>query len=592
MSTPLQALRGAMALREIDACLIPTADYHNSEYVGDHFACRAWLSGFTGSAGTLLVFPGWAGLWTDGRYFLQAERQLAGSGIKLMKMGEPGVPTVEAFLRSSLRSGQTLCFDSRCVTAETGRKYYSLARSKGVKILDREDLMEEIWLDRPPMAREPVKPLPPEYAGESRADKLARVRAAAAKEGANTFLLTALEDIAWLLNLRGSDVACTPVFLSFLALGQRDGTLFAHPAAFSPDLREELEADGIRLQPYEGVYAWANRLKREQTVLLDPSRVNARLLTSIPTGVKVLERPDPTLTMKAVKNPVEQENFRKAHLDDGVALTRFMYWVKTNAGQVPMTERSAAEKLEELRRASPDYLMPSFDPILACGDHSAVVHYSATEETDAAITGEGFLLADTGGHYRTGTTDCTRTYALGPVTEQQKARYTAVLRGNLDLAAARFKQGCTGLNLDILARQPLWELGLDFNHGTGHGVGYLLSVHEGPQSIRWRSLGEDAALEPGMITSDEPGVYFPGAWGIRLENLLLCGEKERTDFGTFLGFETLTLTPFDLDAVDPARMTRRERELLNAYHARVYETIASRLPREEADWLREATRPI
>ena len=592
MSTPLQSLRAAMARREIDACLIPTADYHNSEYVGEHFACRAWLSGFTGSAGTLLVFPGWAGLWTDGRYFLQAERQLAGSGIRLMKMGEPGVPTLQEFLRSSLQPGQTLCFDSRCVTAETGRKYYALARRKGVKILDREDLMEEIWLDRPSLARGPVWALPLEYAGESRREKLARVRSAMAKEGADVHLLTALEDIAWLLDLRGSDAACTPVFLSYLALEKTEGTLFACPAAFSPQLREELEGDGIRLQPYDGVYTWVNRLKREQTVLLDPARVNARLLTGIPTGVKVLERPDPTLAMKAVKNPVEQENFRKAHLDDGVALTRFMYWVKTNAGKVPMTERSAAEKLEDLRRASPDYLRPSFDPIRAYGDHSAVVHYSATEETDAAVTDEGFLLADTGGHYRTGTTDCTRTYALGPVTQAQKTHYTAVLRGNLDLAAARFKQGCTGLNLDILARQPLWELGLDYNHGTGHGVGYLLSVHEGPQSIRWRSLGEDAALEPGMVTSDEPGVYFAGAYGIRLENLMLCRESEATEQGTFLSFETLTLTPFDLDAVDPAQMSRREIELLNAYHARVCAAIAPRLPAEEADWLRQVTRPV
>ena len=592
MLSPLQALRAAMAQREIDACLIPTADYHGSEYVGDHFACRAWLSGFTGSAGTLLVFPGWAGLWTDGRYFLQAERQLAGSGIRLMKSGEPGVPTVEAFLRSGLQAGQTLCFDSRCVTARTARTYYSLARRAGARILDREDLIEEIWLDRPPLSCAPIRPLPLEYAGESREDKLARVRAAMAREKADTLLLTALEDIAWLLNLRGGDVACTPVFLAYLALGQRGGTLFVQPAAVPPDLREALAADGIALQPYDGVYAWANRLKRDQTVLLDPDRVNARLLTSIPAGVKAVERPDPTIAMKAVKNETERANFRKAHLDDGVALTRFMYWLKTRAGRTPMTERSAADKLETLRAASPDYLMPSFAPILAFGDHSAVVHYSATEETDAAITAAGFLLADTGGHYRTGTTDCTRTYALGPLTPEQRTRYTAVLRGNLALAAARFKAGCTGLNLDILARRPLWDLGLDFNHGTGHGVGYLLSVHEGPQSIRWRSPGEDAPLEPGMVTSDEPGVYIAGEYGIRLENLMLCVEGETTACGTFLAFETLTLTPFDLDAVDPAQMSAEERALLNAYHARVFAAVAPRLPEAEAAWLKEATRPI
>ena len=592
MSTPLQALRDAMAQNSIDACIIPTADCHNSEYVGDHFAFRAYVSGFTGSAGTLLVFPGWAGLWTDGRYFLQAERQLEGSGIRLMKMGEPGVPTLEGFLRESLRSGQTLAFDGRCVPSETGRRYFTLAKRKGVKIQDRADLASEIWLDRPPLSCAPVWEMPAEYAGESRRDKLERVRAAMKKEGADTLLLTALEDIAWLLNLRGGDVDCTPVFLSYLALELSGGVLFAQPAAFSQEIRDTLAEDGIRLQPYDGVYAYANRLKRDHTVMLDPGRVNVRLLTSIPTGVKVLERPDPTLAMKAVKNETERENFRKAHLDDGVALTRFMYWVKTNAGMVPMTELSAAARLDELRKAAPDYLMPSFDPILAYGANSAVIHYSPTPETDTEIRADSFLLADTGGHYKTGTTDCTRTYALSPLTREQKIHYTAVLRGALGLAAARFRKGCTGANLDILARQPLWELGLDFNHGTGHGVGNVLSVHEGPQRIHWKPTGENAPLEAGMITSDEPGLYFPGKYGIRLENLMLCVEDRTTDHGTFLSFDTLTLTPFDLDAVDPSMLTEQEKTLLNAYHARVCETISPRLPSEEAAWLKNATRPV
>lgn len=592
MSDRLQALRAAMAARDIDAYLIPTADFHGSEYVGDHFACRAYVSGFTGSTGTLLVFPRWAGLWTDGRYFLQAEGQLAGSGIRLMKMGEPGVPTIEEFLQSSLQAGQTLGFDSRCVTAQTGRKYYAAAKGKGARIQDQDDLVDEIWLDRPPLSRQPVWALPIRYAGETRAQKLERVRAAMAAEGTNLFLLTGLEDIAWLLNLRGGDVACTPVFLAYLALGQAGGTLFADPSAFDPALREALAEDGIRLQPYDGVYAWANRLKSQQRVLLDTGRINARLLTSIPPGVKVVDKPNPTLAMKAVKNPTECDNFRKAHLADGVALTRFMYWLKTKVGKEPITELSAAAYLEDLRKAHPDYLMPSFDPIIAFGDHGAIVHYGATAETDAAITADGFLLADTGGHYRTGTTDCTRTYALGPLTDAQKTHYTAVLRGNLNLAAAQFKNGCTGLNLDYLARQPLWDLGLDFNHGTGHGVGYLLSVHEGPQNIRWRSAGSDAALVPGMVTSDEPGVYLGGEYGIRLENLLLCVERETSSFGEFLGFETLTLTPFDLDAVDPAQLSDRERTLLNAYHERVYEAVAPHLPNQEAAWLKHATRPI
>lgn len=592
MAHPLQALRDVMAEHHIDAYLIPTADFHGSEYVGDYFACREYLSGFTGSAGTLLVFPHWAGLWTDGRYFLQAEEQLAGSGIRLMKQGQPGVPTIEAFLRASLQPGQTLAFDGRCVDARTGRRYHKLVREIGAKLNHQLDLVAEIWSQRPPLSAQPVWPLDEKYAGLSRREKLRQIRTAMTAQGADLLLLTTLEDIAWLLNLRGGDVACTPVFLSYLALTQEGGVLFANAAAFPAQVLDQLEADGITLRPYDGVYSYANRISPSQRVMLDTRRVNTTLLTSIPTGVPVLDRPNPTEGRKAIKNPVEIENMRQAHLADGVALTRFMYWLKTRAGKEPMTEISAAEHLEELRRASPLYLQPSFDPILAAGPHSAVVHYSATPASDAPITDQGFLLADTGGHYYTGTTDCTRTYALGPLTQHQKTCYTAVLRGNLNLADAVFPAGVTGSNLDWAARQPLWELGLDFNHGTGHGVGYLLSVHEGPQNIRWRSTGKETPLAPGMITSDEPGVYFDGDYGIRLENLVLCVEKETTPFGTFLGFEPLTLTPFDLDAVDPDQLTPKERALLNTYHARVREAIAPHLPPEEAAWLQAATHPI
>lgn len=592
MAHPLQALRDVMAEHHIDAYLIPTADFHGSEYVGDYFACREYLSGFTGSAGTLLVFPHWAGLWTDGRYFLQAEEQLAGSGIRLMKQGQPGVPTIEAFLRASLQPGQALAFDGRCVDARTGRRYHKLVREIGAKLNHQLDLVAEIWSQRPPLSAQPVWPLDEKYAGLSRREKLRQIRTAMTAQGADLLLLTTLEDIAWLLNLRGGDVACTPVFLSYLALTQEGGVLFANAATFPAQVLDQLEADGITLRPYDGVYSYANRISPSQRVMLDTRRVNTTLLTSIPTGLPVLDRPNPTEGRKAIKNPVEIENMRQAHLADGVALTRFMYWIKTRAGKEPMTEISAAEHLEELRRASPLYLQPSFDPILAAGPHSAVVHYSATPESDSPIPNQGFLLADTGGHYYTGTTDCTRTYALGPLTHHQKTCYTAVLRGNLNLADAVFPAGVTGSNLDWAARQPLWELGLDFNHGTGHGVGYLLSVHEGPQNIRWRSAGKETPLAPGMITSDEPGVYFDGDYGIRLENLVLCVEKETTPFGTFLGFELLTLTPFDLDAVDPDQLTPKERTLLNTYHARVREAIAPHLPPEEAAWLQAATHPI
>ncbi len=592
MRKQLQALRDVMAEHKIDAYLIPTDDFHGSEYVGEHFACRKYVSGFTGSAGTLLVFPQWAGLWTDGRYFLQAEEELKDSGIRLMKLGQDGVPTLDEFLRESLQPDQVLGFDGRCVSARAGRRYYRMAKNRGARINDRLDLVDEIWPDRPPLSAQPVWTLDEAYAGEARWDKLERVRESMAAEGANTFLLTSLEDIAWLLNLRGGDVDCNPVALAYLSLTLEGCHLFANGASFPPAVLEELELDGVDLRPYDSFYAYTNRLTSDHTVMLSTKKVNTKVLTSIPTGVRLLDRANPTEAMKAVKNETEIANLSKAHLYDGVALTRFMYWLKKNVGTTPMTERSAAAHLETLRQTQPGYLQPSFDPILAFGPHGAIVHYTATEATDAAITGAGFLLADTGGHYLTGTTDCTRTYALGPLRADQKAAYTAVLRGNLNLAAARFKAGCTGVNLDHLARQPLWDLGLDFNHGTGHGVGYLLSVHEGPQSIRWKSTGQEAPFLPGMVTSDEPGVYFDGDYGIRLENLMLCAERETTPFGTFLGFETLTLTPFDLDAVDPARMTPSEKTLLNRYHAKVRAALAPLLPPEEAAWLKEATRPV
>lgn len=593
MRKQLQALRSAMSEHKLDAYLIPTDDFHGSEYVGEYFTCRKYVSGFTGSAGTLLVFPNWAGLWTDGRYFLQAEEQLKDSGIRLMKMGQPGVPTLEAFLRSSLQPEQVLGFDGRCVSAQAGRTYYQLTKSLGARINDQVDLVAEIWTDRPPLPTQPVWELALEYAGESRADKLTRVRSVMAAEGADVFLLTSLEDIAWLLNIRGGDIACTPVVLAYLALTKDSCYLFANDAAFPQQVLEHLEDDGVFLRPYDGFYDYANRLSAGQRVLLSTRSVNTKVLTSIPTGVHVVDRPNPTEDMKGVKNATESANMAKAHLYDGIALTRFMYWLKKNVGKMPISELSAARYLEELRKVQPGYLQPSFDPILAFGPHAAMNHYSPTEETDVPVTQEGFLLADTGGHYLTGTTDCTRTYAVGPLTQEQKQQYTAVLRGNLNLAAITFPAGCAGANLDYAARQPLWDLGLDYNHGTGHGVSYLLSVHEGPQNIRWRiSNGADVPMAPGMITSNEPGFYLDGSYGIRLENLELCVEKKTTPYGAFLGFETLTLTPFDLDAVDPDQLSAREKALLNAYHARVREAIAPHLPPEEAAWLEEATRPL
>jgi len=421
-----------------------------------------------------------------------------------------------------------------------------------------------------------------------------RVRAAMADEGADAFAVTALDELAWLLDLRGNDVACTPVFLGFLLLTKEDAVLCARAGAVSEEVKAALAADGVRLADYEGIYGLVRALPRGTRVLLDGTTANYRLTQSVPDGAETLDRPSPIVPMKAVKNAVEQENLRRAHLADGIALTRFLRWLKCDAVREGATELSAAAKLEEYRRESADYLEPSFDPILAYGPHGAIVHYEATEETDVPLEAHGLLLADTGGHYRTGTTDVTRTVALGPVAEEEKRACTLVLRGHLALAAARFRAGVTGENLDILARGPLWDEGLDYNHGTGHGVGYLLSVHEGPQRIHWSiaSNARHTALEPGMIFSDEPGLYLAGKFGVRLENLLLVREAETNAYGCFLSLEPLTLAPFDRDTIDPSLLSDRELAQLNAYHARVYEALAPHLDAETRAWLRGVTAPL
>lgn len=591
----LTALRRAMAQRGLAAYLVLTDDFHASEYVGDYFKTREYLSGFTGSAGTLLVLPSRALLWTDGRYFLQAAEQLRGSGIELMRSGEPKVPTLADILCAELEEGSLLGFDARTVSAALAKKLGKKLREKRVRFAGDEDLVDALWPGRPPLSAAPLWQPDEKYAGESRADKLARVRAAMGKEGADAFVVTALDELAWLLNLRGNDVACTPVFLGFLLLTREAATLCARAGAVGTAIGAALAADGVRLADYNDIYTLVSALPRDTRVLLDGTTANYRLTQSVPEGVEVLDRSSPIVPMKAVKNAAEQESFRRAHLADGVALTRFLRWLKCSAVREGATELSAAARLEEYRRACADYLEPSFEPILAYGPHAAVVHYEPTAETDAPLEAHGLLLADTGGHYHCGaTTDVTRTVALGPLTAEEKRACTLVLRGHLALAAARFRAGVTGENLDILARGPLWDAGLDYNHGTGHGVGALLSVHEGPQRIHWNvaSNARHTALEAGMVFSDEPGVYFAGKFGVRLENLLLVREAGENEYGRFLALEPLTLAPFDRDAVDLPLLSDRELAQLNAYHAHVYEALAPHLGEADRAWLREATAPL
>ena len=584
--------RGRMQEESVDAYLIMTDDFHGSEYVGDYFKSREYISGFTGSAGTLLVRKDCAGLWTDGRYFLQAETQLAGSGITLFRSGQPGVPDLEDYLAEQLADGQTLGFDGRCVMAGYARKLRERLEQKGVRIRNDLDLVGDIWPDRPALSKEPVWPLAERYAGIGVKDKLAEVRQILHKKKADWFLLASLEDICWLLNVRGNDVACTPVVLSYLMMSRDQVFWYVQRKAVPEPVQADLQEAGVVLREYGQIYEDVSRLPGGVRLLCDENHVNDALISRIAPDVVVVDGENPTLLLKAVKNPVEVANEKAAHIKDGIAVTRFIYWLKTRVGREEITEMNAASRLEMFRREQEDYLEPSFYPILAYGPHGAIVHYSADETSDVPLEPEGFLLADTGGHYMEGTTDITRTIALGPLTEEQKEMYTTVLKAHIRLADAVFLQGAAGVSLDVLARTPLWERGLDYNHGTGHGVGYLLSVHEGPNSFRFRPSavrGGDHVMKEGMITSDEPGIYLEGKFGVRLENLLVCAAKQTNSYGTFLGFEPLTMVPFDRDAILWDALSEKELRWLAAYHQKVYESLAPHLLEEERQWLRETT---
>lgn len=591
----LAALRKQMQAHGIDMYLIGSEDFHGSEYVGDYFKCREYISGFTGSAGTVVVTKDGAGLWTDGRYFLQAEAQLKDSGIELFRMGMEGVPDVKTYIIEHIKEGECLGFDGRTVNARDGQSYVERLGAVGASVNGQYDLAGEIWPDRPAIAAEPAWLLDIRYAGESREERCRIIRQKMEEKAADWFVLTSLDDIAWLLNIRGNDVQDNPVVLSYLMMSADQIRLYVNETAFSEKDRAKLIEAGISFYPYNQIYEDLEKLPEGQTVLYDGSKTNYAIVERLPKEVKVLDEENPTLLPKAIKNPVEVANIREAHIKDGVALTKFMYWLKHHVGKEAMTEISVSDKMEQFRKEQEGYLEPSFDPISGYGPHGAIVHYSATPETDAAIEAKGLLLMDTGAQYMEGTTDITRTFVLGEVTEDEKKFFTLVLKGNLNLGGAKFLYGCRGLNLDYLAREPLWQIGMDYNHGTGHGVGYLLNVHEGPNGFRWKmqpGRSESCVLEEGMVTSNEPGVYLAGRFGIRHENLMVCMKGEKNEYGQFMYFDTLTMVPFDLDGIEPALMTEREKQLLNDYHRRIYDTIGPKLTDDEREWLREATRAI
>lgn len=586
----IAALRREMESRGIAVYVVPTADFHNSEYVGEHFKAREYMTGFTGSAGTAVITMTEAGLWTDARYFVQAAQQLEGTGITLYRMDEEGVPKIKEYIENTLEEGGIIGFDGRVVDAATGGELAEIAKKKNGGLHVDEDLVDLIWENRPPLSAEPVWILDIKYTGMSVPSKLEQVRAKMREENADVHLISSLYDIAWLLNVRGNDISYVPVVLSYLAITSDSCIWFVQEEALSEQVKNYLDLNDIKLRPYDSFYDYVKGLGRRK-VLMNKKNINYRICSELPVSARVIDKPEPSELLKAVKSAVEIDHIRRAHIKDGVAMCRFMYWLKQHVGRIPMTEISASDYLAELRAGQEGFLDLSFETICGYAEHGAIVHYSATPETDAAIEPEGFLLVDSGGHYMEGTTDITRTFVLGPVTDEMKANYTRVCRSNLNLANVRFLKGVGGSSLDVIAREPLWEANLDYKHGTGHGVGYVLNVHEGPNRFHWKTSA-DSELLPGMITTDEPGIYLEGRYGIRLENELVCREGEKNEYGQFLYFENITYVPFDLDGIDPEQMSPAERGRLNDYHKKVYEVIAPHLSEEEKLWLAEATRAI
>ena len=593
-------LRDRMKELGIDAYLVPTADFHESEYVGEFFKCRHFLTGFNGTAGTAVITMDKAGLWKVARYFVQAEEQLSGSEIKLYRMGEPEFPTLDEFLEEELPVDGCLGFDGRVVNSELGYGLQNLLQEKNVTINCSKDLVGEIWTSRPAMSCEPIWSLDVKYAGKSTVEKLSDLRDAMKKNKAQIHLMTALDEIAWLFNLRGNDIVNNPVFLSYALITQDEAYLYVQKEAIKEDTKMGKEVCAALAEAKVQVKEYAEFLQdvaalKNEKILLERKKASFAVCESIDASCRIIDEMNPCATMKAVKNATEIENMRRAHLKDGIAVTKFMYWLKHTIGTCDMTEMTAAHKIEELRAEQGNYIEPSFVTIAAYKENAAMCHYHPSDEVCKKLKPEGLLLVDSGGQYLEGTTDITRTYALGPLTEKEKEYYTIVAAAMLKVSTMKFLHGCRGINLDYTIREAFWKRGLDFAHGTGHGVGYLSNVHERPNGLRWKVVPErqdSAVIEPGMICSDEPGLYFAGDFGTRTENLILCVEDEKNEYGQFLKFEFLTKAPIDLEALDTRFMDDADIERLNTYHKDVYETISPYMNDEEKEWLKHVTREI
>lgn len=585
----LNNLREVMKKENVDYYIIPSGDSHQSEYVPEYYKGRAYVSGFTGSAGTLLVGIEESYLWTDGRYFIQAEKELNGSGIKLMKMNIPGYPSLIEWIKNNVKEGKALAFDGSTISTNEYKNYKELSEKNGFNIKMDKDFLNEIWSDRPELSKEKIFIHDIKYCGRCTSEKLQEVRDEMKKLEGENYVIASLDDIAWLFNIRGNDIAYNPVALAYALISDNEAVLYIDEEKVANDDKRRLEAQGVTLKPYNDIYKDIKNVT--ESIIIDGAKVNGKLYYLISEDVKIIENLNITTSLKAVKNEVEIKNMEISQVRDGVAMVKFIKWLKENVGKINMTEISASDKLEEIRAKGEYFKGLSFNTIAGYKDHAAMMHYSATEESQYELNSEGMLLIDSGAQYLDGTTDITRTFILGSITEEEKRDFTLVLKSHIALATTIFLKGTNGCNLDAIARRPLWKYGMDYKCGTGHGVGFFLNVHEGPQGIR--PFGNTIALEPGMILTNEPGVYKENKHGIRTENTLLVTKAFKNDeMGEFYKFDTISYCPIDLEGVDVSLLDEEEREWLNNYHRTVYEKLSPYLTEEEKKFLEKETRSI
>lgn len=588
----IAALREAMKQHKIDAYIIPTSDPHMSEYPADCWKYREWISGFTGSAGTVIITADKAGLWTDSRYFLQASTQLEGTGIELFKMMLPETPTIPEFLTHELKEGQTVGLNGEIYSLADARSLEKALAEKEIKLNTNASLIDPIWKERPAIPEAPMFEMPIELSGKSTEDKLLDINKMLHKAGADCTILSALDEVAWTFNIRGTDVAYNPVVISYAFVSEKESVLFMNPKKIPAEIAEHLKKEGVTLADYGMLATFLSRLPERTRVFIDSKRTNVAIYNALPKSSILIEGTSPANHLKSIKNETEIKGFRNAVLKDGIAMTKFYFWLEKmlKAGE-KVTELSAAAKLTALRSEQPQYVMDSFASISSYGPHGAVVHYSPTPETDTELKTDSLYLLDSGAQYLDGTTDITRTIALcDEPSEQMKKDFTRALKGTIGIAKCKFPAGIRGCLIDSFARKALWDAGINYLHGTCHGIGHCLNVHEGPQSIRMEE--NPVILEPGMVMSDEPAMYRPGEYGIRTENMILIREDSETEFGKFLGFETLTLCYIDTKLVIPSMLSVREHAWLNKYHQMVYDLVSPHLTEEEKAWLKEKTAEI